>query len=267
MPPYGLNFGESPSDDNERPLKPFTLLVDGRSIPTQLSQRAMIGERDVTDQLRKIGLSESQIFETFGDCDIENGCSFTNKQEMELERLSTTYYGGAPWKVAETAYWEQVFPARREIEIEHQYPPFIGMAFSAPYQEKYVFDPSDSGIPTASRGKDTKEACLHEGARQAITRKIKSFVAKGASWVWVTLHDVEYVLGTGRNWKGPIADFKLRIEKDSPSQLVSLCFPGQPKRISDTLLEFSHSNFAPQDKLVVYFYTVTATKGLDKEME
>lgn len=78
----------------------------------------------------------------------------------------------------------------------------------------------------------------------------------------VMLNDVEYVLGTGRNWKGPIADFTLRIEKDSPEQFVSLCFPGRAKRVSPTVLEFSHTDFVPQDKLVVYFYTVIGqTKG------
>ncbi len=74
--------------------------------------------------------------------------------------------------------------------------------------------------------------------------------------VYVTLHDVEYILGTGRNWKGPIGVFTLRIEKDSPDQLVSLCLPGELRKVDSTSYEFTSKDFVPQDKLVIYFYDV-----------
>ena len=74
----------------------------------------------------------------------------------------------------------------------------------------------------------------------------------------VSLSDIEYVLGTGRNWAGSIQDFTLRIKKQTPDQLVSLCFPGTPKRIDPLTLEFNHKDFVPQDKLVVYFYSFHA---------
>lgn len=75
------------------------------------------------------------------------------------------------------------------------------------------------------------------------------------------LEDVEYILGTGRNWKGPIADFTLRIEKARPDDIVSLCFPGQPRRVSPTVLEFHEVNLVPQDRLVVYFYSTDGSES------
>ena len=81
-------------------------------------------------------------------------------------------------------------------------------------------------------------------------------VDQGAKNVSVSLSEVEYVLGTGKNWKGPITDFKLRIKKNSPDQVVSLCFPGKPKRDGDTILAFSQKHFTPQDKLIVFFYNI-----------
>jgi hypothetical protein len=256
MPVYGWNPGVSALDANIGPLKSFVLRVDGSPAATRIGRKALIGERDVTDRLREIGLSDTQIFETFGDCTLD-GCGLSRQQSEEIARLAGANANepAAPWKVDASVYWEQIFPAHKEIEIEHEYPPFVGLVFNAPYQGKFVDDPGKTITPW---DKDPKEACLDEGTRQAITKRIKSLVKKGASSVWVTLHDVEYVLGTGRNWKGPIADFKLQIEKDSPDQLVSLCFPGKPKKIGSSLLEFSQSNFVPQDKLVVYFYKVTA---------
>ena len=254
MPAYVWNPGVSALEANVGPLKSFQLRVDGRSVATRLHRKALIGERDVTDQLRALGLSDAQIFETFGDCTID-GCSLSKRQLEEIAQLAGANDTPAPWQVAATAYWEQVFPAQKEIEVEHEYPPFVGTVFNAPYQGKFLVDPRKTVTPW---DKDPKEACLDEGTRRAITKRIRALVKKGASSVWVTLNDVEYVLGTGRNWKGPITDFKLQIEKDSPEQLVSLCFPGKPIKTSPTVLEFSHTNFVPQDKLVIYFYTVTA---------
>jgi len=259
MPAYGWNPRESALDRNVRPLRSFKLLVDGVSVQTQLHRKAVAGDRDVADQLRKIGLTESQIFETFGDCGLDAGiirCGMTEKQNAQI----TAALGGSGsfpnWKIAETVYWEQVFPAGRAIEVRHEYPPFVGMSYSAPYQQGFGFA---RDLPTAAwldPPAGPNEACLDEGTRQAITKKIRSLVDTGSKTVWVTLNDVEYILGTGRNWKGPIGDFRLRIEKATADQFVSLCFPGKPKRLSPTVLEFSASDFVPQDRLVVHFYTV-----------
>jgi len=257
MPAYIWNPGISALEANVGPLKSFQLRIDGRSVATQLNRQALIGERDVTARLREMGLSDTQIFETFGDCTID-GCNLTRKQLDQIAELAGVNTSPAPWSVTATAFWEQAFPAQQEIEIEHEYQPFAGVVFNAPYQVFNGKVVEDSRKIITPWGKDPKEACLDEGTRKALKKRIKSLEKKGASSVWVTLNDVEYVLGTGRNWKGPINDFTLQIEKESPDQLVSLCFPGKPKKINPTLIEFSRSNYMPQDKLVIYFYTVTA---------
>jgi hypothetical protein len=74
------------------------------------------------------------------------------------------------------------------------------------------------------------------------------------------LNRVEYILGTDHNWKCPIGEFKLRLKKETPEEIVSVCFPGQPEKPSPTIYEFTEKNFVPGDRLVVYFYHV------DKEL-
>lgn len=261
MPAYGLNAGQSALDLNMGPLKSFNLSVDGQPRPTQIARRAVIGSRDVTNQLRKIGLSDKQIFETFGDCVWNSSgqleCGLSKKQETEISRLNLNNGADPPgWSVSETAYWEQLFPAGKVIEVEHEYPPFVGMVYNYPRLDE---SGTVSGIPGASWQKDPKEACLEEGAKQAISKRLKALAntLDNKKLIAVTLNDVEYILGTGRNWKGPISSFKLIIEKDSPDQLISLCFPGKANKISPTALEFSHTNFVPQDKLVIYFYSIS----------
>lgn len=238
MPPYGFNPGFSESMANVGPVESFNIWVAGRLVPVKKNRVALAGEVDVTEKLRKIGLSEVQIFETFGDCHGEDDggtvkCGLSEAQESELAKFAN--YG---WQVAETAYWNQEFPAGQEVEVIHEYPPFVG--------SRYDY----SRIPG-----DAREACLDDGTRQAIVKRIDQFKSKGIDPV-VSLSEVEYILGTGRNWKGSIKDFRLVIRKDVPGQIVSLCFPGKPKRPDASTIEFNHSEFAPQDKLVIYFYDV-----------
>lgn len=263
MPPYGWNY-DGEAGANVGPIKEFSISVGGWLVPSTRHRLAMIGGVDVTNRLRKMGLSEAHIFQTFGDCSLEAGkitSCLTKAQEAELTLLSGEKSPVASWQISETEYWEQVFPAGQEIEVEHEYTPLVGMTYGYPYQEHH---PVDGNIPWSavsdSESDSDNDACLDNETRKAIVRRISSLAKKGAPWVAVTLRDVEYILGTGRNWKGPISDFKLTILKESPDQFVSLCFPGKPRRTSSTTVEFSQMNFVPQDKLVVHFYTVKEVK-------
>lgn len=249
MPAYGWNTGESGSYANMHPLRPFFTWVNGRSVPTTIDKRAMIEGRDVTNALREIGLNDIQIFETFAHCTDDGTekkfelCGLTKNQVESIKKLGD-------WTVYETALWEHIFPTHEEIEVLHKYSPLIGESYSIPYQKGFGYLSSMLVNPNNS------EACVDDGVRKAIKKRVESLVNHGAKNVWVRLKEVEYVLGTGKNWKGAISDFKLRIVKESPDQLVSLCFPGKPKHVGRTVLEFSQNDFIPQDKLVIYFYTV-----------
>lgn len=257
MPTYGWNPGESALDANEKPLIPFKVWVNDQEISTKTNRRALIGGLDITEQLRNLGLSEKQIFQTFGDCEIE-GCKVNKVLQEKISKLASNGEIFPQWKIAETIYWEQVFPKGKEIQIKHKYSPFVGYSYNYPFQDKWLN--VRNVIPAASdrnaNPKDRKEACIDEATRKAVINKVNALVKHGATMVDVYLQDVEYVLGTGRNWKGPIGDFKLRIKKESADQLVTLCFPGKAKIVSPLIIEFTQTNFVPQDKLIVYFIDV-----------
>ncbi len=248
MPPYSWNSGEHATEANMGPLKNFITQVDGLTINSKIDRRAIIGKVDVTQRLRKIGLSDTQIFETFAHCPDDDTdkkfelCGLNKAQKIALEKLGD-------WKIEETALWAYEFPPHKEVNVSHEYPPFVGESYSVPIQRgREIHDPL-AYI-------DTIDACLDVGTKNLIRKKVNSMVAHGRKNVSVSVREVEYVLGTGKNWKGPIKDFKLRIKKSSPDEIVSLCFPGKPKREGNTILEFSQKNLTPQDKLIVFFYNI-----------
>ena len=255
MPAYSWNPGFTALDANNMPMSSFSALVDGKPVATTRQRRAQLGTQDITQALRDAGLNDSQIFDNFANA-TPDGNQLTAGQRDSLSQLGALQDGLPTWQVAETRTWPQHFPAKTSVRIEHEYQPMLGTVYDAPYQKGFGnftrLPVPNSDNPSAAPA----EACVDEGTQQAAERRIKKLIKGGAKIIWVTLEDVEYILGTGRNWKGPIGSFTLRLEKQSPDQLISLCFPGKPRREGNKTLIFQQQDYTPQDKLVVYFYTI-----------
>ncbi|MFC1834039.1 DUF4424 family protein [Thermodesulfobacteriota bacterium] len=234
----------------------FTVHVNGNPVATRNYRKAVVGKRDITPLLRRIGLSDKDIFEKYGGYRVHSNDRITwdlpKAQEAALERLfGEITRGEFPWKVAETMLWEQTFPAKKDIIVEHSYRPIPGGRYdtASQYDARHSQGLGNGRFFASDR-------CLDSDTRRAIHNRARAVVAKGFGNTLVWQEDVEYILGTGRNWKGPIGVFKLRIEKASADHFVSLCFPGTPKKISPTVFEFVEKNFMPPDKLVVNFYKI-----------
>ena len=238
-------------------MKTFEVRVDGRPVPTRAVRRALAGSRDITRELLAIGLPDAVVFETFGGDD-PDALPFTPAQAKALRALLGRDAPLNGWQVEETRLWEQTFPAHREVVVEHTYRPFVGLAYDEPFQRR--FPASGTGELTAAspvgEARLPAEACVDDSTRAGIDRRIDALAKAGAETVKRSLSDVEYILGTGRNWEGPIGDFTLRIEKETPDEIVSLCFPGRPVRTSPTTIEFHARDLVPQDRLVIYFYAL-----------
>jgi hypothetical protein len=67
---------------------------------------------------------------------------------------------------------------------------------------------------------------------------------------------LDYVLKSGANWRGPIGDFRLLVETEKASDLVSFCVDDGPVRqISPTQYEWRKRNFLPKDDLSILYLT------------
>ena len=254
MPAFRWNMGESAGEANIGPIETFTVKADGRAITMQVEQKALLDKRDITANLRKAGLTDKQIFRSFGDMTL-NGSRLPAEQAKKLDQLGAMNKDGPQWEVAETAYWQQTFPGNSDIAVEHNYKPLTGMSYS------YYSYNNDFAVNNPVLPYDRNErVCLDEGSRSAVINRISALAKPGSTQVKVMLDEVEYILGTGRNWKGPISDFTLDIVKATPDQIVSLCFPGKATRVDDLTLRFQHKNFVPPDRLLVYFYSFKVVK-------
>jgi hypothetical protein len=228
-------------------LKSFKVLVNGSPVETKLARKAVIGERDITEQLRKLGLSDEEIFFDVVYEELEPLLS-------KYEKIKDEY--GDWWRISQTLFWEMNFPSGKEIVVEHEYSPAIGEGWTIVYNREDS-KTEISNLWNSFTGKhEENEVCLDQTTKRAIENRIRVATSNGAEEVGVKCDSVEYILGTGRNWKGPIGELRLRLVKEKPDQFVSVCFPGQPTKVSPTVYEFYQKDYVPQDTLVVYFYTV-----------
>jgi len=127
MPGYGRAVPTEYYQGHEGLESTFTVMVDGNAVPTTTVRKAMIGDQDVTAQLRELGFSDRQIF------DIEctewerlTPCGITKEQEAALKRLWPTEVMGVPWGIDIIMIWQQTFPPGKEIVVEHEYAPISG---------------------------------------------------------------------------------------------------------------------------------------------
>lgn len=254
MPAFHWNPGEAAGEANVGPIESFTVKVDGRPVVTQVEQKALLGKRDITANLRDAGLTDTQIFRSFGDMTMK-GHLLPAALAKKLNQLGAFQIDGPTWEVAETAYWQQKFPGNSDLAVEQNYEPLSGSSYGYyTFHNDYAVD-----RPPIPLGRH-EPVCLDEGSRSAVIKRISALSTPSDKPIMVMLDEVEYILGTGRNWKGPISDFTLDIVKATPDQIVSMCFPGKATRVDDLTLRFQHKNFVPPDRLLVYFYSFKIDK-------
>ena len=149
----------------------------------------------------------------------------------------------ARWTLKTTYFWEQTFPTKQEIVIEHQYAPSVGASVQtsigskeamkedwfAAYRAKYCMDASFLGAVEQARLEQKSEY----GSPYSEKR-------------------ISYILTTGSNWARPIGTFRLVVDKGDASSLVSFC--GEDvKKVGATQFHILLNNFVPNSNLHVLF--------------
>jgi hypothetical protein len=144
------------------------------------------------------------------------------------------------WAVRDTWHWTQRFPAGREIRVEHRYIPGAGGSVE-----------SAIAFPQFRHTADSKWAinryCIDTSFLRSVDRLSSKDEMQGPR---MPDRRIDYILTTGANWRSPIGDFRLVVDKGKPGNLVSFCETGV-RQIGPTLFEARHKNWRPTRDLHV----------------
>ena len=217
----------------------FRTTVDGRPLDYEIRQSARFQGRDVTARLAGLGLPPMPIAEVF-DAAV-NRLAPDQRKALEADRLieeagsdGKQTLWSAFWTTSTTVTRRQVFPAARSIAVSHSYKPFVGGSVGGRFDADY------RGTPEF---RETRaKFCIDDDFLKAMDRRIAAAKKTGEiySEAWIS-----YVLTSGANWKGPIRDFRMVVDKGAPTALVSFCGTGV-KKIDATRFEVVYRDFVPK---------------------
>jgi Domain of unknown function (DUF4424) len=229
--PYHYNEGDIALADREADnFMRFAVTVNGEAVEPQIEMRALAGVLDVTDQLSQAGVPLNPLQPRTVKA-LATVAPDVLKSLYDLGIIGTGE--GAPfprWTLKATYFWRQAFPANADVHVSHRYQPGTGAWFYYPE----MLD--DAAI--------VSRYCIDEGTKKAMRRGTRDGRAMALA------KEVSYVLTTGANWSGPIADFRLVIDKLDPDSVLSLCM-NDVKKISATQFEVRRKDFIPDKDLTV----------------
>ena len=229
----------------------FATRVDGRPVAMQVERRALVGDADHSALLESLGIpfaadnvliAASESIDALAPEQQQRLLDLGLAEAFEYDTGQGVRRTFEPvWTVKETWYWEQVFPAGRELLVEHEYTPGVGGSV-----ETIFAYPELRGSPEARQM--IEEFCVEPGFIAAIDR----IAARGSSErpVLISERRIRYILTTGGNWASPIGDFRLVVDKGRPENLVSFCASGLT-RLSQTRFEMRRRNWRPDRDLAV----------------
>lgn len=241
IPPYSEEnkaFWGNPSE-----LK-FKTTIDGRPTPLDIVQQAIFKGKDVTARLEALKIPLNYRDETF---DAALGkASKADRDRLIADGLlkdggvGDDHYWMPQWSLRTIVTRKQIFPARTTVAVEHEYAPLTGGSLAG---DLYARQRKSPWFKTKQR-----QYCIDREWLASFDRRVKKTDQTDAySEIWLG-----YVLTTGANWKGPIGDFRLVVDKGRPDRLVSFCAEGV-KKISDTQFEVRRQNYVPKTDLDIVF--------------
>ena len=224
----------------------FQTKVNGEPVPLSIVHQAEANGTNVEGILAYRGwprywFEDDAILEKIGALSPYDLADLSRQGVLFFHKPSSRYYPN--WQVVTHVTRSQIFPAGQTISVEHTYVPDTGGSVGgslmpstrqeAPeiltqYQNEYCVDaPFLAGL-------DKKIAAMPEEQRW------------GYSETWIG-----YTLISGANWSGPIADFRLVVDKGAPENLVSFCIDGAVTKISPTQFEVQKTQFEPTRDLKI----------------
>jgi hypothetical protein len=227
----------------------FATTVNGKPVKTEVEQRVFAAGLDRTELLRSLKIPLAPHLQSTGAAldklPKDKWDELINLGIAEIEEFDAgkgmERHLAPRWSLRTTYHWQQTFPAKAELTVEHRYQPSVGGsvqtslgepgAAKEPWHQDYM-----------------RKYCMDKPFLDAVAKvRRETKTQHGAPFAE---QRIEYILHTGSNWAGPIGDFRLIVDKGDADSLVSFCGEGV-KRISPTRFELIRSDFVPENDLRV----------------
>ncbi|MBN8920300.1 MAG: DUF4424 family protein [Rhizobiales bacterium] len=222
--------------------------VNGQPVKFDIRQRAVLGDKDITDRLRGAGLPILPM--------TTQGAEIAALNEQAREKLvaeglispngvdgeGKTQYAGA-WTVKTVATRQQTLPAGTPIAIEHRYRASVGISFDTLLRKTI----RESQGMDAEFKRYRSDYCIPDSLLRGIDK------AAGGVGNVVKLQErrINYAM---RNNPDKVKDLRIVIDKGRADNLVSFCLDNV-KKISATAFEFRAKDFVPERDLKILLIT------------
>lgn len=241
--PGGIDgyLGDRSLPDFREDLK-FRTTIDGKPVQLDYVEKLEIAGRDVTARITQLGWPR-----LWNPVDYDDNLAFVEKLS-EAERQAYIREGLLrrqddvvlpAWNLVTHVTRRQVFPAGKTVEVTHRYVALAGGSVGGALDPEYRRD---------TAADYTKRYCTDRNFYAGIDRRLGTRPPgerPGYFERWLG-----YILSSGANWRGPIGDFRLVIDKGKPDNLVSFCMDGV-KKISPTQFEVRKMQFEPKGDIDV----------------
>jgi hypothetical protein len=267
IPQIFEGYIESSSFSDWKEQLKFKTLINGKAADLTYREEVIIpghsAAKDVTKRLKDlkwpIRYWESDDF----DQKFIEPLSVADKAKFVTEGLlrkdPDSDYHSPNWQIQAHVTRMQKFPAGKTIAVEHSYTPIAGGSVGGALTPEYRKDP-EMGFKDYAATFCIDKAFLTGFDKRYAANKKKAEVRGNEYGVAYMEHWLDYVLKSGANWKGPIKNFRLVVDKEKPDNLLSFCMTGV-KKISPTRFEVRKINFEPTQDikiLIAEFYDPNA---------
>jgi hypothetical protein len=156
------------------------------------------------------------------------------------------------WDMVTHITRRQLFPAGKTVEVTHRYEPLTGGSVAGALH------------PEARRSEGFAEYaaqyCIDQDFLTGFDRGFTAAQRRSPDTMYYTETWISYILKSGANWRGPIGQFRLVVDKGRPERLVSFCMDGV-KKISPTQFEVVKRNFEPSRDLEILIVKWAGDEG------
>jgi hypothetical protein len=226
----------------------FETKVDGKPVTLKIQQQALVGEKDITDRLRSLGIALlpvgplqkalSELPAAVRDRLVGEGLLAVSGNDEKGQPLYD-----ATWTVKTSATRQQTFPPQRPVAVEHRYRTSVGVSFDTVLRKGLR---ENKALDKEVR-RYRENYCILDDFLRGVDKLAGAAEANSAK---LQERRISHVLKIGGNAQPPIKDFRLVIDKGATDRLVSFC-GDNIRKISPTAFEVRKTDFTPDRDLKI----------------